>query len=251
MLTGINTNSLSQIYRSQTNQYSKVLEQIASGQKFTRPSDDFTAYTQTRSMQSNIKDLQNENAQLVQGKESGAKAAAFGNAIFEGLTELKELLTAHGKAGDSEKATIAAEFDAKRNALAELASNNSGTVLKAGTFTGSALTTEEGKFNKLTLSGSGFGITALTGDSAALDDALTAAAGYSAKADAFNSTVDRQLTINENVMAAKENSISAVRDIDEVKTIQEATNLGIRRSASVAMFVQANISQGIMARLYS
>jgi len=253
MLNGINTTSLSQIYRGQTNQYSRILESIASGQRFSKPSDDFTAYMRTRSLQSGIRADENVNRNLIQAKELGTKASSFGNALFEGLSELKDLASAHTAAAGNtdDQAKIAAEFTAKANALSQLVTvNNNPTSLTVD------LNSAETP-GKLTVSLSGFTFTGLTatmtpgsGTAGTLDTLMTAAAGYTASADAFNATIDRQLTINENVIAAKENSIAAVRDIDQVKAIAQATALEVRQMASVAMMAQANISQQFVARLF-
>jgi len=84
-----------------------------------------------------------------------------------------------------------------------------------------------------------------------LDEVLTSAASYTSTAEAFSSSVDRQLTVNQNTIAAKEDTASAIGAIDEVAAISKATALAVRQQATISMAAQANISQSNLARLFS
>jgi flagellin-like hook-associated protein FlgL len=261
MINGVQTSGLSQIFNRQTNQYSRVLEQIASGHRFTRPSDDFASFVRTRTLQSGLGDIHLQNQELAAARETATNAAGLGNAVFEAITELRELSEAHNRAEAEDKANILADFNGRVNALVQLLAGNSNGGFKA-TVGGIG----DNSANNFELDLSAIDIDALRDvttnpstpapltnmpSTSTIDSLLNNVATYTAEANAFNSLIDRQLTINENMIAAREQTISAVRDIDDMRTIQEATMLEIRRNASVSMMAQANISQGVIARLFA
>jgi flagellin-like hook-associated protein FlgL len=255
MISGVSTTTLSQIYKKQTNDYTKVLETIAGGAKFNKPSDDFVAYTRTRMEESSLKGYQRINEDLVKAKEVGTQAASLGNSAFEGLSELKELAKSYASTTDqSDKDILKEKFDAAAKAISDSFANN--------TYEGSALNgvsvqidpSQSTSTMTLTLtdptSTLASGTLDIT-DSTKIDAALKAVAKYTAEAEGFNSAIDRQMTINQNIMAAKENTISAVRDIDDIAAIGKATALEIRQQASISMIAQANIAQTSLVRLFS
>jgi len=58
------------------------------------------------------------------------------------------------------------------------------------------------------------------------------------------------LTINQNIISAKESAAESIGAIDEVSAISKATSLQVRQQATVAMASQANLSQLTLARLF-
>jgi len=258
MISGVSTTTLSQIYKQQTSDYTKVLETIAGGKKFNKPSDDFVAYTRTRSEESAMKGYERISEDLVKAKEAGTLASSVGNAAFERLSELKELAKNYATASDADKEILKEKFDAAKAAIKDSFTNN---TYESKAITGSDIVSVQIDPNKpaskmsLTLENPATALDALDIEDAdpdkLVDAALTAVAKYTAQAESFNSSVDRQLTINQNIMAAKENTISAVRDIDDIAAIGKATALEIRQQASISMIAQANVSQTSLIRLFS
>jgi len=257
MILGVSTSGLSQLYRQQTTDYTKTLEQIASGKRFTKPSDDFASYMKMRAAESSIAKYQSVNDELVKAKESSVVATSVGNSVYEGLLDLKKLVAQYGSTSDTdEKAKLKEVFDAKAAAVQDLFDNNQKNNGK-DIQTDISVKLVEGDTLALTLDSteiaakvSALSITATT-INADLDKILTATATYTATADAFSSSVDRQLTVNQNTIAAKEDTAAAIGAIDEVSAISKATALAVRQQATISMAAQSNISQSNLARLFS
>jgi len=257
MISGVSTTTLSQIYKQQTSDYTKVLETIAGGKKFNKPSDDFVAYTRTRSEESAMKGYERIGEDLVKAKEAGTLASSVGNSAFERLSELKELAKNYATASDADKEILQAKFDAAKQAISDSFTNNTyeKTAITAANVVSVQIDPNQPS-SKMTLNLSAVNpstdLTALDiTDADTIDTALTSVAKYTATAEGFNASVDRQMTINQNIMAAKENTISAVRDIDDIAAIGKATALEIRQQASISMIAQANVSQTSLIRLFS
>jgi len=261
MILGVSTSGLSQLYKQQTTDYTKTLEQIAAGKRFIKPSDDFASYMKQRAAESSIARYQSVNDELVRAKESSTVATSVGNSLYEGLLDLKKLVAQYGATSDTdEKAKLKEVFDAKATDLQALFDNNqknNGTAID-----GTTVKLVEGDTMTLDLSTAAAGITAKIGGTGGLDitagtidvdidNVLTSAATYTATAESFSSAVDRQLTINQNTIAAKEDTASAIGAIDEVAAISKATALAVRQQATISMAAQANISQSNLARLFS
>jgi flagellin-like hook-associated protein FlgL len=258
MILGVSSSGLSQLYRQQTTDYTKQLEQIASGKRFTKPSDDFAGYAKLRAAEGSLAGYQRVNDDLVKGKEFSSAASAVGNEAYKGLLELKQMAEDYTNASTDEKAQLSTAFDKKLGSLTELFSSNAkidGTSMNAYIVnvnpsdpgpTGSNLTlnltdpTGEDEWDDIDIT-----------DVATINDALKTVATYTAEADAFTAQTDRQLTINQNIIAAKENTVAAIGSIDEVSAIGKATALQVRQQATIAMASQANLSQLNLARLFS
>jgi hypothetical protein len=84
-----------------------------------------------------------------------------------------------------------------------------------------------------------------------IENALKDVASYTAEAQSYTNAVDRQLTINQNIIAAKEDTATNIGAIDEVSAISKATALAVRQQATISMAAQANIAQSNLARLFS
>jgi len=263
MITGVSTTTLSQIYKKQSGEYGKILETIASGAKFNKPSDDFISYMRTNTEESAMKSYQRSNEDLARAKEAATTATSVGNSALDSLSELKELASTYASTTDAtERKILEQKFNDTRDAMIATFTDNTYGAKKI---------TEDDIVNvsinpndptkKMTLSLASVDPTddiaadkldiESTDLSANLDAAFASLAKYTATAEGFNSAVNRQMTINQNIMAAKENTISAVRDIDDIAAIGKATALEIRQQASLSMIAQANISQASLVRLFS
>ena len=236
MILGVSSGNLSALYRQQATDYSKVLEQIASGRRFTKPSDDFASFTKMRTAEADVLAYQRVNDDLIKAKEAGSFVSSVGNEILDALQKMKGL--------------EATDITARAKDLADTLAKNPQAAVSV------ALTPTAPTTNALTLdvttSDLAAKLTALTTapDATKLNEAITAAQAYSSAGDNFNNSIDRQLTINQNVIAAKENSASAIGAIDEVSAISKATALQVRQQATISMASQANLSQLSLARLF-
>jgi len=263
MISGVSTTTLSQIYKKQSNEYGKVLETIASGAKFNKPSDDFVAYMRTNTEESAMKSYQRSNEDLTRAKEAATTATSVGNSALESLSELKELVSTYASTTDAnEKKVLEQRFNDTRDAMIKTFTDNTyGSKSIVGADIAEVRINPNDPSKKMTLSldtvdpTTDLAAAKLKIDDASIDTNMDAAfqsvAKYTATAEGFNSAVNRQMTINQNIMAAKENTISAVRDIDDIAAIGKATALEIRQQASLSMIAQANISQASLVKLFS
>ena len=257
MVLGVSGSNLSALYRQQATDYSKVLEQISSGKRFTKPSDDFASFTKVRSAETDAVAYQRVNDDLVRAKEKGSIVSTVGNEIYEALEKMKGMSVADMKKSATELANLIKANISDLNvtggykATANLTSATAPELVLDINVGGAA-----GLYNGLlnALEGAGGINHSGTSDDALAETAragaLTAARNLAAAGDSFNGKVDRQLTINQNIIAAKENSASAIGAIDEVSAISKATALQVRQQATISMASQANLSQLNLARLF-
>ncbi|MDR0304269.1 MAG: hypothetical protein LBH98_05820 [Chitinispirillales bacterium] len=243
MILSVSTSGLSQLYRQQTTDYTKTLEQIASGKRFTKPSDDFASFMKMRAAESSVVTYQRVNDELISAKEKSTIATSIGNEAYKALSDFKKMVE-NGADSDA--------LDAQLEQIQKIFTNNkqvgNDIIEKASVTLGDGTSTLE-----FDVSGIITQLSALDNTSSATDveDALGEVAKYTATAEAFTVAADRQLTINENIIAAKESTAANIGAIDEVQSISKATALAVRQQATIAMAAQANISQSNLARLFS
>ncbi|MCL1946567.1 MAG: hypothetical protein FWF51_06455 [Chitinivibrionia bacterium] len=256
MILGVSSGNLSSLYRQQSADYSKVLGQIASGKRFARPSDDFVGFVRHAETNTSIMAYQRVNDDLVRAKEAFDTIEGTGKAISEGLTELRGLV--NQRTGMESTDTGYTELNNKITAmtanlkelLSENASDSYGRDLTGATSDTFNVTLADGG-SKLS-----FDITDVSGALADLTDetkiktAEAAISKWMAEASANSSAADRQLTINQNIISAKEGAAESIGAIDEVSAISKATSLQVRQQATVSMASQANLSQLTLARLF-
>lgn len=259
MLSGINTSALSQLYRSQGSEYSTLITKIASGKEISKPSDDFVGYTRASGIEQDIEAYKDINVNLTEIREGAQMASDLGNGIYEDLTRMKELAELYSSASAADQATYKSEFDALGAGITNTIANNKyggNTVVASGTLAEANINPDDNtsKLSVAFVAGDIADASSLdiTAGSAVADvqAELEAATSYSVKADGYLNQIDRQVEINENLITSKDNTSSAITDLDEVKALAEATELQVRQQATVSMIAQANLVTGNVARLY-
>jgi len=276
MISSINTNSLSQLYRSQGQEYSTLVSKIASGKEINKASDDYIGFTRAKNLQSDIKGFEDISTNLVELKGASQMASDVGNNLLEDLGRMKELNTLHGAAGATaeEQAVYQAEYESIASGITSTIANteyDGNAVITDTSITSTAIDLEATP-NEITLdfanakdaSGTSATATALAaaadyattaigaaGAAGAIDDAIEATTAFTVTAEGYSTQIDRQIEINENLVSNKEDVHSSLVDLDEVKALQEATQLQVRQQATVSMIAQANMMAGGVARLYS
>jgi len=98
MVGSVNTSSLSQIYRTQGNDYSALVSKIASGKEINRPSDDFAGFTRASGVQTKISSYKELNKNLTELREPTQMASDTGNAMLEDLSKMKNLASGYATA---------------------------------------------------------------------------------------------------------------------------------------------------------
>lgn len=257
MIGSVNSSSLSQIYRTQSNEFSALSAKIASGKEIYKPSDDFSGYTRAAGIMTKIGSYKDINKNLVELREPTQLASDAGNGILEDLTKMKDLAKQYTIADAAKQATLTTEFTALTAKITKTIANTeygSKDVVANGTLSEVAINPDT-PATKLTVAfvtaddivvPASLDIT----DETTIDDEITKATSYTVKAESFLSQIDRQIEMNENLIASKEDTYSALTDLDEVKSLAQATNLQVRQQASIAMIAQANNMAGSVARLY-
>jgi hypothetical protein len=244
MITSVSSSisNLSQLYRQQTNDYSKTLEQIASGKRFTKPSDDFASFMKVRSAESSVVTYQRVNDELISAKEKSTIAASVGNELYKAVSDFKAM-----KENGADDKTLKAQMEQ----IQSIYTGNKNDIETASVTLGDGTSTLELDVSGI-LDGGSSKFESLTEASSVTDieSALGEIVQYTATAEAFSATADRQLTINENIIAAKNDTAANIGAIDEVQSISKATAIAVRQQATIAMASQANISQSNIARLF-
>ena len=260
MIGSVNTSSLSQIYRAQTNEYSLLSAKIATGKEINKPSDDFVGFTRAAGINTKIDAYKRVNANLTELREPAKLASDVGNSIFEDLTKMKKLAEKYASETDTDaKATLDTEFtNLGVNIKNTIDTNKYGTtqVYAAGTLKEANINPDDAKLSITFAAGdviADLSSWTLSGGKTATDvqDELKKATSFTIKAEGYLTQVDRQIKMNENIISNKESTYSALTDLDEVKALTKATDLQVRQQASIAMIAQANNMAGSVARLYS
>ncbi len=278
MIGGIDTTSirLASAYNANNQLLADTLSRIASGKKISRPSDDFTGYLRSNRLQNDVDSYTTIKENLTSAKAVTGTAVEVGNAIYEDLVKMKNLLTSYYNTADSaddndERSAIQTEFNAIKNNLTSYISNtkyNGTTVYSAATLDTVNLDPDGTGQLEITFAAGDIAVPAtptLTGfvvgdaattttnqtnELAALNTEITAATSYLVKAQAYDKSVDRQLRISDTIIQSKQSAISLITDIDEVSEMNKQTDLMIRQQASISMLAQAQMSRSAITRLF-
>jgi flagellin-like hook-associated protein FlgL len=270
MINGVNSNvsKLSDIYNSTGSELAAVMQQIASGKKFTQPSDNYVSFLQSAVLQNDVNNYTVVNGNIAQAKvytDAGTKA---GNQIYADLTSLQNLNTEWGATADAtQKATLSTQFDALANQIAQeitSATYDGKSLIQAGNLTNVNLDTTATDQLQVTPTaapastdltslvgqiGQGATNTAL-GTSAAPGTILQSMSTYLSDMNSFGATLTSQTNLNNTIIASANSAITAVSGIDEATALTQETDLQVRQQAAVSMMSQANISQYYVARLF-
>ena len=242
MMVNSSTSSLSALFRQQSADQARLMTQIASGKTFVRPSDDFVSFTNVRNAESLAARYQSNNNDLAMARAQGSIAAGVGNEALSGLLELRDMLN-RGRSSE--------EIAAHATALQEIFNDNnrdgrlgqaSASLVNGGAI---ALNAELPNLDELLRDSDG-NITAET-----IGAAIEGVTKFTAEADAFNSRIDRQMTINQNVISAQREVAASIGSIDEIRAMSESVALTVRQQATMAMAAQANVNQTIVERLFN
>ncbi len=256
--------SLARVYGANNKQLADVMSRIASGKKFQGPGDDFVGYIRTNTQQQAVTDYQRVKEGLMAAKEQTAKAVEVGNAVYEDVIELKNLISDYNAASNNdERVAISAEFEGVKAALAEFITANN-DVYKSGTaITSVDLTIDGGgqafapSFTAVAATAdlsTSFGATLTALETAAQSTNMAAvinnATKFLAGAEAANNAVDRHIDVVDTVIQSKKSLISEISEIDDVEELAKQTDLNVRQQATISMIAQANMSQQGIMRLF-
>jgi flagellin len=244
---------LSNIYTSNSDSLSASLGKLASGKRVQSAGDDFAAYVRASGLRTDIATFQNTRQDLQNAKGAVDYSVGVGNAVLEDLTRLKELQDLNtAAAGDADKqAAYSSEYDAIVNRVNNTIDNS---AFDGQAVYGTASIISAGSINvTATNSATNTSVTAggITTDAANMATAISAAQTYVADLSSFQTAVNREMKLNDTIIAGKDATISALINVDEVEELAKVTNLQVRQQATVSMMSQANVSQSLLARLFS
>jgi flagellin-like hook-associated protein FlgL len=268
MIGGVNSigSSIAKVYGSNNQELADVMSRIASGKKFQGPGDDFVGYIRANTQQQAINDYQRVKENLMSAKETTAKAVEVGNAVYEDLIDLKNLVSDYNAADtDDERVAIAAEFDGIKSALADYITANSDVYATGAALTSVDLTIDGGgqafapsftTMAKTSALSTTFGtaapatMAASAQNTSGMATVLNNATKFLAGAEAADKAVDRHLNVVDTVIQTKQSLVAEITEIDDVKELAKQTDLNVRQQAAVSMIAQANMSQQGVMRLF-
>ena len=262
MLGGLNGvgASLASVYSQNSSDMAEVYSRIATGKKINKPTDDFSGYIRAQSMDTEIKMLQDLKPDLIDAKSAARVAVDSGTAVLEDLSRMKELANVYAAGTADQQLSYKSEFNALKSSVNETLTNTKydgasvfGAVALASPELNTAGDTLQVKFVVADYNATA-DITALDitdgGVAADVDAEIEIALGYVNKAASFDKAIDRNLSLNDTIVANKQAAMSSLTDINDIEEMGKATDLQIRQQAAISMMAQANMSrQGIM-KLY-
>jgi flagellin len=256
VITNTSTASLlSNIYSSNADSLSSSLTKLASGKRVQNPGDDFAAYIRASSLNTDITGYQNVRQDLQGAKGMTDYAAGVGNAVMEDLTRMQELQDLYNGTTDTDKQTAySTEYDTVKARVTSTMANSvyDGQAVYA---TGSlgAFNVDPAGTGSVDVNASNAadvsGFTAIATD--AIGAQLTAAQTYVAEMNSYGTEITRAMNLNDTVVSGKQATVSALINVDEVQEMAKVTNLQVRQQAAVSMMSQANVSQALLAKLFS
>jgi flagellin len=226
------------------------LSKLASGKRVQSAGDDFAAYVRAAGLNTDITTYQNTRQDLQNAKGAVDYSLGVGNAVLEDLQKLSDLQALYNAAGATadQQAAYSVEYDAIVNRISETTTNaaydgtsvyGTASIIAAGTIDVTA--TNAATAGNVTAGGIG-------SDDVATE--ITAAQAYVADISSFQTAVNREMKLNDTIIAGKEATVSALINVDEVKELANVTNLQVRQQATVSMMSQANVSNASLARLF-
>ena len=267
MVGGVSTGALSALFRQQTVDHSRLLGQIASGKRFTRPSDDFVNYSRMNQQRADIRTIQSQNDELVWARGAAKFGADVMGTIYRDVEQLRKWAVEIKGLEDIQNPTkeiedrikeLTGDFEALASSVGTLFAasktfNNMDVFTKDVEHTVNIGIGENTQSLIWTINAdlsddlAAIKLADFQGDDFGLIDEIKT---YMREANAFVGAIDRQLTINENTISAKSDVANAIGAIDEMRAINDLTTISIRQQATVAMATQANMSQINLARLF-
>jgi flagellin len=251
VITNTSTASLlSNIYSANSDAMTSSLSKLASGKRVQNAGDDFAAYVRAAGLNTDITTYQNTRQDLQNAKGAVDYSLGVGNAVLEDFQKLTDLQALYNSASATatQQAAYSVEYDAIVNRISETMANSAydgttvygtGSIVSAGTIN---VTATNAASNTAATAG-GIGTDSLS-------DATNQAQTYVADMSSFQTAVNREMKLNDTIIAGKEATVSALINVDEVKELANVTNLQVRQQATVSMMSQANVSNASLARLF-
>jgi len=260
MVSGLDSVSttLSSIYDSVGQDLASVMGKIAAGKKYVQPSDDFTSYLRTTSLQNDVTNYTSTQESIKQAlvwTDAGQKA---GNQVYSDLNQLQNINNDYiAAAGDATLQTsLANSFQALGKQIdAEI---NNANVDGVNLFTGTLPTVNMDPTATATLTltpsvapAAGFGaLTAGAGSSATITTGLGDALGFLTDMQSNGKALSNQSSLIDTILASKNAAITAVSGINDAQMLAQETDLQVRQQAAISMMSQANVSRQGILKLY-
>ena len=250
------SSNLNSAYASTTQALSDALTKLASGKKFQNAGEDLVGYIRSTNLQSDIDSYQSVKQNLTAAKTYTAAAVEVGSAVYEKLTDMKNLAKQYAATTDTdEQAEITAEFNAIKTDITTSIANATvdGTAVYAAANVKTVDIDPEGTDLDIAFtsvaSAAALDVTA-AGAEAAVQTQMDTAIAYLGEAKSFDGIIDQQMSISDTIMTSKKAVLSLITDIDEARGMNDVVDLGIRQQAAVSMLAQGNMAQGTLAQLF-
>ena len=258
MIGGVNLSSsqIASAYNTTAQGLADTLTKISTGKKFQNASEDLVGYMRSSSLKSDISAYKSVQQGLTAAKTYTAAAVQVGSAVYEKLTDMKNLAKQYAATTDTdEQAEITAEFNALKTDITTSIANATvdGTAVYAAATVKTVDIDPEGTDLDIAFSAvasaAALDVTAV-GAEATVQTQMDTAIAYLGEAKSFNGIIDQQMNLSNTIIQSKEAVKSLITDIDDAEAMSMAVDYQVRQQAAVSMLSQANMSRQAVMRLF-
>ena len=276
MIGGVNfaSSQIASVYNDGSQQLAATLTKIASGKKFQNASEDLLGFVRAQGLDVDIGGYERVREGLTEFKTYSAAAVQASSAIYENLTEMKDIAAQYAGTSDTDlQAQYKSEFDALAQEVVTALENTyvdgdlvtgSGSEIKAvdldpdGTgslsmnFTGIASNTDV----------AGLNIADTTNAQDDVQNEVNSMLTYMSEAKAYDNIADQQLKLTNTIISSKQAVKSLITDIDEAEEapwvfarLRGAIDADRKRNGrflllgSVSPSLMKNISESLAGRM--
>jgi flagellin-like hook-associated protein FlgL len=247
---------LAGFYKVNQSNINENMVRVASGQRFSQPSDDGVDYFHVRSMDADRQGLAYVQRNIRIGGALAAAAKEAGTMVFEDIYRMQEIVKSYynPNSTDDERTTDQIEFDTVKNRVtSEIATtryngrklvddSSADPLVRIQLDPRDRTSTYEiryGATDVADVSGLTLGVSDQATESAALQDQLNKAASYLAKTNVFSDALATYDDLTERKSVQYGNSMKNTAAVDEGGEIMALVKRNICQQMAVSMMAQA------------
>jgi flagellin-like hook-associated protein FlgL len=247
------TRTISSIYAASSQELASVMAKIATGKRYVKPGDDFTAFIRANNFEKDIQSYDLARTSIGAAKVYTDTAQNVGGQIYANLVKMAGYQQDYAVASAEDQPGIASKFDSLKATTENLRlySAINGTILASGTLPSFNTGGTSGTTLSISLRAIATDASALNvGDSGTASTAATEALNYLTDAQGWAKTIDSLASLTDTIIASKQAAIEEVAGINEAEELARVTDLQVRQQASISMMAQASISGQRIAYLF-
>jgi flagellin-like hook-associated protein FlgL len=247
---------LADFYKVNQTDINNSMVRVASGKRFSQPSDDSVDYFHVSSLNADMNGLDYIQQNIRIGSALIDTVKQAGDTVFNDISHMQDLLKSYYNPGstDDDRSADAVDFDTtKSRVMSEIASTYyDGRKLVDDSSTNplmtiqldphdrtSTCTISYGAADVADVSGLTLGVTDQATESAALQDQLNKAASYLAKTNVFSDSLATYSDLTEQKNEQYSNCVENTSGVDEGNEIMALVKQNISQQMTVSMMAQA------------